>query len=76
MPRREPEHGPAEEHDHRLERERHRRERQRNADLRGGGGQRGEQDDGAAWIATVMSRLSRDGAKRRCRGMDDQDEPS
>ena len=37
----------AEQHDHRLERERHRRERQRNADLRGGGGQHRDEQHGA-----------------------------
>ena len=52
-PSREPERETANEHDHRLERERHRRERQRNADLRGGCRQRRDEqhrrDLNAAW---------------------------
>ena len=40
-----PERRAAEQHDHRLQRERHRRERQRNADLRGDRGQRGHEQD-------------------------------
>ena len=40
------ERGAAKQHDHRLQRERHRREGQRDADLRGGSRQRGDEQHG------------------------------